>query len=419
VVLLATAIAALAWAPAAFAAPTVSFSGTTTTVVDDASSTSLTLDFQPLGCNSGTVDCDRFSSLDGGMTASAPCGGGDTVVYCPVADNYAIDLGGGNDYFAVNGAFHTYTSLVVHGGDGVDRIFGGPGNDQIYGDAGDDHALNGEGGNDLIDGGPGDDQYLQCQDESRTQQVDPGADTYVGGTGNDRLCYSDRTAGVNVSLDGVANDGQPGENDNVGGDIEEIDGTGSNDTLIGNELPNILNGGGGDDTIDGGGGNDTLYGSSGNDTVTGGAGQDTIYGDSMLCGGTCDVGDDTIYARDGEIDNVICGAGTDSVTADASDAVSRDPIVGCENVYLPPPPPPPPPPPTVHCVVPKVKGKLLGAAELAIRRGHCRVGRITRAYSAKVKKNHVISQTPAAGRSLAQNGKVSLLVSKGRKPKRR
>jgi hypothetical protein len=39
-------------------------------------------------------------------------------------------------------------------------------------------------------------------------------------------------------------------------------------------------------------------------------------------------GNDTIDARDGEIDSVICGAGADTVTADAIDVVSPD----CETV---------------------------------------------------------------------------------------
>src|SRR5919197_1255508 len=38
------------------------------------------------------------------------------------------------------------------------------------------------------------------------------------------------------------------------------------------------------------------------------------------------------------------------------------------------------------CVVPKLKGKTLRAAKLAIKRAHCSVGKVTRAFSAKVKK---------------------------------
>jgi hypothetical protein len=72
------------------------------------------------------------------------------------------------------------------------------------------------------------------------------------------------------------------------------------------------------------------------------------------------------------------------------------------------------PPPTAKCVVPKVTGKSLKAAEHAIKADHCKVGKITRAFSSKVKKGKVISQKPKPHKRLMHNAKVSLLVSKGR-----
>lgn len=65
------------------------------------------------------------------------------------------------------------------------------------------------------------------------------------------------------------------------------------------------------------------------------------------------------------------------------------------------------------CIVPKVKGKRLKAAERAIRSHACRVGRIKRAFSKNVKKGRVISQRPKPGRRLAHDAKVNLIVSKG------
>ena len=62
-----------------------------------------------------------------------------------------------------------------------------------------------------------------------------------------------------------------------------------------------------------------------------------------------------------------------------------------------------------------MKGKTLGTARTAISRGHCRLGKLTKKYSAKVKKNRVISESPAAGRHLANGAKVNLVVSRGRK----
>ena len=64
-----------------------------------------------------------------------------------------------------------------------------------------------------------------------------------------------------------------------------------------------------------------------------------------------------------------------------------------------------------------MKGRLLGAAKSAITRSHCRVGKIAKKYSSKVKKNRVISESPAAGKRLSANAKVNLVVSRGRKAK--
>jgi hypothetical protein len=69
------------------------------------------------------------------------------------------------------------------------------------------------------------------------------------------------------------------------------------------------------------------------------------------------------------------------------------------------------------CVVPKVKGKKLGAAKGAITAAHCSVGKIGKAFSAKIKRGTVISQSPKPGTSGAAGAKVKLMVSKGPKPK--
>ena len=67
------------------------------------------------------------------------------------------------------------------------------------------------------------------------------------------------------------------------------------------------------------------------------------------------------------------------------------------------------------CVVPKLKGKTLRAAKLAIKRAHCSVGKVTRAFSAKVKKGRVLSQKPKPGTKLAAGAKVRFTLSKGKK----
>ena len=111
---------------------------------------------------------------------------------------------------------------------------------------------------------------------------------------------------VNISFDGAANDGRPGEADNVIG-IEKIHsavhgtftGGPGDDELVAisnlTEGDSAISGGGGNDrlsghdyneTIDGGAGNDRVEGGMGNDTLKGGAGQDQIFGDATgdLCG---------------------------------------------------------------------------------------------------------------------------------------
>ena len=68
------------------------------------------------------------------------------------------------------------------------------------------------------------------------------------------------------------------------------------------------------------------------------------------------------------------------------------------------------------CVVPKVKGKRLNVARRAIKAHGCRVGEIRHAFSEKVTRGHVTSQKPRPGRRLRKGSKISLVVSRGRRP---
>jgi hypothetical protein len=67
------------------------------------------------------------------------------------------------------------------------------------------------------------------------------------------------------------------------------------------------------------------------------------------------------------------------------------------------------------CVVPRLKGKTLKAAEHAIRTHNCTVGKIKHAASRTIKRGYVISQRPKPGRRLKHRAKVTLVVSKGRR----
>jgi hypothetical protein len=64
-----------------------------------------------------------------------------------------------------------------------------------------------------------------------------------------------------------------------------------------------------------------------NDFVDGGPGTDQLYGDAFYIA-TGEQGSDTINARDGETDEVYCGLGFDTVTADTIDKWSAE----CEQV---------------------------------------------------------------------------------------
>lgn len=65
------------------------------------------------------------------------------------------------------------------------------------------------------------------------------------------------------------------------------------------------------------------------------------------------------------------------------------------------------------CVVPQVTGEALRAAERAVTAGNCRIGKITRVFSAQVKKGRVISQKPKPHKRLESGAEVALVVSKG------
>lgn len=64
------------------------------------------------------------------------------------------------------------------------------------------------------------------------------------------------------------------------------------------------------------------------------------------------------------------------------------------------------------CIVPKLRGKKLKAAKRAIRRAHCRVGRIVKRHS-KRKRGRVIRQRPRPRTERVNGAPVKLIVSRG------
>jgi Ca2+-binding RTX toxin-like protein len=288
----------------------------------------------------------------GGVVVEA--GGGDDVVNggeLDAAQAVTIHAGPGDD--VVRGPAFADRGETIFGDEGDDKLEGGPGADVVDGGAGNDPQVDGQGGADVLRGGDGDDTLRG------DKHNDPASgDVIDGGAGYDQIDgdwmgeSGQHQPPITVSEDGQANDGRPGEGDNVIG-LERIylnapatligDGEADEFTVFNtDESPSSLSGGGGndklsafdyDDAVDGGAGDDTLTGGYGNDTITGGPGRDTIYAD--VSSTTCSYiqcrlpqGNDTVDARDGEADQVDCGVGSDTVYADPVDTVGSS----CETV---------------------------------------------------------------------------------------
>jgi len=131
-----------------------------------------------------------------------------------------------------------------------------------------------------------------------------------GGAGNDTVSYvSNSTIGVSITLNGASysTPGGGGPASFSAGDIlvniENLNGSKSDDILNGDSGVNILNGGSGNDTIDGGLGDDTLLGGAGADTLTGGGGADYIDGGTSA---------DTLIMAVADLSGASLNGGTDA-----------------------------------------------------------------------------------------------------------
>jgi PASTA domain len=67
------------------------------------------------------------------------------------------------------------------------------------------------------------------------------------------------------------------------------------------------------------------------------------------------------------------------------------------------------------CKVPSLKNLTLKAATRELTAGDCARGKVAYAYSAKVRKGRVVSQSARPGRTLKAGAKVNVVISKGRK----
>jgi hypothetical protein len=187
-------------------------------------------------------------------------------------------------------------------------LTGGVGNDVLTAGTGDTF-LGGDGGDDTMTGGPGDD-VLRL-----STGLGGGNDTAAGGGGTDTCTYFNQGGNVTADLRITTQ-----QNTGAGGldtltDCENLEGGDGDDTLIGDDNANVIDGGTrGSDT-----GADTLIGLGGNDLLIGVGGPDMLN------------------IRDGGPDTASCGAPTpgppfDAVTADQPgvDTINSD----CEQVFF-------------------------------------------------------------------------------------
>ncbi len=206
----------------------------------------------------------------------------------------------------------------------VEIVNGGSGNDTLGGYG--DNSLTQGNAPYTLNGGAGDDWFLETNLVTLTG---PNATEVLnGGAGTNTVDYSGRTAGLVITMDGLAaNDGDPnstqngatGEKDNVGKDIQNVLGGSAADTITGNAYNNVITGGGGADSMVGGDGDDVFFmgtskvSAGGADTIVGGLGSDTVdYSARTDFGVTVTL---------------------DGLTGSGATGQSEADIVDCENAY--------------------------------------------------------------------------------------
>jgi Ca2+-binding RTX toxin-like protein len=151
----------------------------------------------------------------------------------------------------------------------------------------------------------------------------PRADSIKTFGGNDIVRARRGNDKVNV---GVGNDISRGN-----GGADRLRGNNGNDNQGGGSGEDLVRGGLGDDVQTGGRGSDVVFSGPGADVSSGGPGNDDVWGlvaiDVTNDGSTTvdrlfgNGGNDTIHARDGEADQISCGAGNDVALLDNVDVV--------------------------------------------------------------------------------------------------
>jgi Ca2+-binding RTX toxin-like protein len=223
--------------------------------------------------NGGDGDDSLLGTLGGNDTLDGG-EGNNTANYSALGAGNALSL----DMATLSGG---YFDVRIAGTSQVDKlanfatILGSQGADNMTGDA-NGNTLSGNAGNDTLSGGAGDDTLVGGLGDDLLEGG-AGADLLSGGSGNDTATYASSAAGLTVSLSAIATNNGIAFGDTYT-DIENLTGSGFNDTLSGDAGNNRIDGGNGNDSLAGGDGSDTLLGGVGDDTLIGGLGSDSLSG---------------------------------------------------------------------------------------------------------------------------------------------
>ena len=70
----------------------------------------------------------------------------------------------------------------------------------------------------------------------------------------------------------------------------------------------------------------------------------------------------------------------------------------------------------VRCVVPRLRGKTIGAARRALTQSHCALGKVSFTYASRLARGRIASQSPRPGARRQSGALVNVVVSRGRRP---
>jgi Ca2+-binding RTX toxin-like protein len=239
--------------------------------------------------------------IDGLLAGDAMQGGGgtDTLDYSTRTAPLTVTLNGGSG----DGNAGENDSATE-----FERVLGGSAGDSLTASSAAAVTLEGRDGADILTGNSGTDLVLGGT----------GGDTIDGNGGIDTMSYADHAAGLTASLnDATANDGSPGEGDNIAEEVENLVGGSGDDVLIGSADANVLTGGEGNDVLNGLAGDDTHVGNAGFDFADyrdRASGQPIV---ASLDNAGPDGGDGENDVLDPDLEGLLGGAGADKLSAAA------------------------------------------------------------------------------------------------------